>query len=141
MRCSRLLRRGSTHGGKALELARSTVCIAFSVLVWLLSEKCRSQRGDAFSGASERYFICKHCGVSAQAQFAKDWHSCQRLGSDGYTNGYGSPLRVIHVSVRRSYSMRLRRTAGLALIASPAVRILHQTIVQHQIMVRKGAQR
>ena len=33
------------------------------------------------------------------------------------------------------------RTAGLALRARPAVRILHQAIVQRQIRVRKGAQR
>ena len=84
-RCSGLLPRGSTHGWQALELARSTVCIALSVLVWLLYEKCRSQRGDAFSGALERYFICKHCGISTRARFAKDLHSCQRLGSDGYS--------------------------------------------------------
>ena len=32
-----------------------------------------------------------------------------------YSNCYGTPLRVVHVSVRKSYNMRLRSTAGLAL--------------------------
>jgi len=51
------------------------------------------------------------------------------------------PLTSRHESRINHHIMVLVRTAGLALRESPAVRILHQTMVQHQIMVRKGAQR